>query len=90
MSENHLHTKITELESKVDFIIRTLTEIKENCVDKVYNTKELCEHLGVGKSVIDKLRQNGEITYSKVGQTYLFTQRDVDSYLVRNRVKYVS
>ena len=61
MTESFLNTKIIELESKVDSILRTLNEIKESCVNKVYNTKELCEHLRVGKSVIDKLRQNGEI-----------------------------
>ena len=82
---------LEEVVSKVDTIINDLQIIKEGRVkNKVYNTKELCKHLGVGRSVIDKLRKNGEITYSKVGQSFVFTQQDVDDYLMRNKVKYVS
>lgn len=79
-----------EGESQGDYIFQILQKVKEINVNKVYNTKELCKHLGVGRSVIDKLRQNGEISYSKVGQTIVFTQEDVDSYLERNKVKFVS
>ena len=79
-----------EGESQGDYIFQILQKGKEINVNKVYNTKELCKHLGVGRSVIDKLRQNGEISYSKVGQTIVFTQEDVDSYLERNKVKFVS
>ena len=79
-----------EGESQGDYIFQILQKVKEINVNKVYNTKELCKHLGVGRSVIDKLRQNGEISYSKVGQTRVFTQEDVDSYLERNKVKFVS
>ena len=88
MSDNN---KLNEVVSKVDTIINDLQIIKEGRVkNKVYNTKELCKHLGVGRSVIDKLRQNGEITYSKDGQTIVYTQEDVDDYLMRNKVRYVS
>lgn len=81
--------KITENESQGDYILKKMKEIVEESRNKVYNTKELCQYLKVGKSVIDKLRQQGEISYSKVGQTYVFTQQDVNDYLKRNRVNYV-
>lgn len=76
--------------SKVDTILNEIKTIKDGSVNKVYNTKDLCKHLGVGRSVIDKWRQNGDISYSKLGQTILFTQKDVDECLMRNKVKYVS
>ncbi len=75
--------------SQGDYILGKLKEIVEGSMNKVYNTKELCQYLKVGKSVIDKMRQQGEISYSKVGQTYVFTQQDVNDYLLRNKVKYV-
>lgn len=78
-----------ENDSREDYILTKIKELLDNSVPKVYNTKELCQYLKVGKSVIDKLRQQGEITYSKVGQTYVFTQQDVNDYLMRNKVKYV-
>ena len=81
---------VEEVVSKVDTILNEIQTIKDGGVKNVYNTKELCKHLGVGRSVIDKLRQNGEITYSKVGQSFVFTQQDVDDYLMRNKVMYVS
>lgn len=72
-----------------DYILKKLKEIMDGSMNKVYNTKELCQYLKVGKSVIDKMRQQGEISYSKVGQTYVFTQEDVNDYLLRSKVKYV-
>lgn len=84
------NNSLKDVVSKVDTILSEIKTIKDGSVNKVYNTKELCKHLGVGRSVIDKLRQNGEITYSKVGQTIVFTQEDVDDYLMRNKVRYVS
>lgn len=81
---------LEEVVSKVDVILNEIQTIKDGSVNKVYNTKELCKHLGVGRSIIDKWRQNGDISYSKLGQTILFTQKDVDECLMRNKVKYVS
>lgn len=81
---------MNDLMSKIDIIMSDTQLIKEGCAKKLYTSQELCKYLGVGKSVIDKARQNGEITYSKVGQSYVFTQNDVDEYLIRNRVNYVA
>lgn len=82
--------KLTEMKSQLEVIISTLNTIKEQSVDRVYDTKGVCEYLNVGKSVIDKLRQTGELSYSKVGKTYLYTQKDVDQLLENNRVRYVA
>lgn len=81
---------LEEVVFKVDTILNEIKTIKDGSVNKVYNTKELCKHLGVGRSIIDRWRQNGDISYSKLGQTILFTQKDVDDCLMKNKVKYVS
>lgn len=78
------------MKSQLEVIISTLNTIKERSVDRVYDTKGVCEYLNVGKSVIDKLRQTGELSYSKVGKIYLYTQKDVDQLLENNRVRYVA
>ena len=88
MTEN-TNIKSSELESKVDFILETLQQMKDGGGKKYYTTKELSELTGIGKSVIDRLRQNGEISYSKIGQTYIFTQRDIDELMENNRIRYV-
>ena len=81
---------ITELGKKMDAILLNLKDIKEDRVEKVYDTKSLCEYLKVGKSVIEKLRQDGELAYAKVGRTIIFTQKDVDALIRNNHVSYVS
>ena len=56
---------LEKLESKMDTILLNLKDIKEDRVEKVYDTKSLCEYLKVGKSVIEKLRQDGELAYAR-------------------------
>lgn len=83
-------TSFMEMQSKVDNIITTLNEIKENSVQKMYNTKELAKYLNVGVSVIEKMRQDGELAYAKLGRTYVYTQEDVDNLIKNNHIEFVS
>lgn len=83
-------TSFMEMRSQVDSIITTLNEIKENAVQRVYNTKELAEYLKVGVSVIEKMRQDGELAYAKLGRTYVYTQEDVDNLIKNNHIEFVS
>lgn len=77
------------LELKMETILSTLEEIKDGKVEKVYDTKGLCDYLKVGRSVVEKLRQDGELSYAKVGRTIIFTQSDVDALIRRNHVSFV-
>ena len=79
-----------EMQSKMDNIITTLTEIKEGTVQKVYNTKELSEYLKIGVSTIEKMRQDGELAYARLGRTYVYTQEDVDNLIKNNHIEFVS
>ena len=83
------HLNFEELVSKVDIILQTVQEMKDKRDKKYYTTPEVCKMIGVGKSVIDKMRKNGEISYSQIGQTYVFTQQDIDQLMLNNRVRYV-
>lgn len=77
------------LNSKMELILNTLDEIKDGQVQKIYDTKALCAYLNVGKAVVEKLRQDGELNYTKVGRTILYRQCDVDALLHNNHVNYV-
>lgn len=83
-----LKTTVEGFESKLDFIIENFQDIMKG--QEVMNTQELCEYLKQGKSVVERLRQNGELTYIKVGKSYLYTRKDIEAYFDRNRIKYVS
>ena len=82
-------TSFMEMSSKMDNIISTLNIIKERKVQKVYNTKELSEYLKVGVSAIEKMRQDGELAYAKLGRTYVYTQEDVDNLIKNNHIEFV-
>ena len=87
MSDN---VSLMRMEVEVSAILAMLQELKEQTVGKVYNTQELCEYLKVGKAVIDKLRQDGELEFSKLGRTIVYTQRDVEKLLEKNHFSFVA
>ena len=80
---------LMRMEAEVSAIHAMLQELKEQTVGKVYNTQELCEYLKVGKAVIDKLRQDGELEFSKLGRTIVYTQRDIEKLLEKNHFSFV-
>ena len=82
-------TSIMRMEADISAIHAMLQELKEQTVGKVYNTQELCEYLKVGKAVIDKLRQDGELEFSKLGRTIIYTQRDVEKLLENHHFSFV-
>ncbi len=81
---------LMKMETDISAIHAMLQELKEQSVGKVYNTQELCDYLKVGKSVIDKLRQDGELEFSKLGRTIVYTQRDIDKLLEKNHFTFVA
>ena len=81
---------LMRMEAEVSAILAMLQELKEQTVGKVYNTQELCEYLKVGKAVIDKLRQDGELEFSKLGRTIVYTQRDIEKLLEKNHFSFVA
>ena len=81
---------LMKMEAEVAAILAMLQELKEQSVGKVYNTQELSEYLKVGKAVIDKLRQDGELEFSKLGRTIVYTQRDVEKLLEKNHFSFVA
>ena len=82
-------TSFMEMQSKMDNIISTLNIIKDGTVERVYNTKELSEYLKVGVSAIEKMRQDGELAYARLGRTYVYTQTDVDNLIRNNHIEFV-
>ena len=84
-------TEEVNMKEKFEAILTALDEIRtgSNSVEKVYDTKGLCDYLKIGKSAIEKLRQDGELAYSKIGRTIIYTQSDVDALIQNNHVNYV-
>lgn len=80
---------LTEIKSMFEVITSTLENLKEDMVEKIYDTKELCKYLNVDKSVIDNYRRTGELNYSKLGRKVVYRQSDIDKLLEKTSVNYV-
>ena len=87
MSDN---LSLMRMEAEVSAIHAMLQELMEQTVGKVYNTQELCEYLKVGKGTIDKLRLDGELEFSKLGRTIVYTQRVIEKLLEKNQFSFVA
>lgn len=48
---------------------------------RVYSLKALAEMLDVSVKTIARWRANGQIGFSQIGSTILFTQEDVDAFM---------
>ena len=68
-------------------ILLTLTEQKKTLEMivpnplRIYNNKEIMELLGVKDKYLKKLRDNGYLGFSREGDKYWYTQKDVDCFL---------
>lgn len=80
---------ISELKGKLDLLLTEMKEKKEKTAPRIYSTEDLAEYLRVGKGAIEKLRQNGELAYAKIGRTIVYTQQDVDILINNNHIAYV-
>ena len=52
-----------------------------------YNNKEVQMLLGVEDKLIRKYRDEGLLAYSKVGDKYWYSQKDISDFLERNKHK---
>ena len=68
-------------------ILQTLTEQKKTLEMivpnplRIYNNKEIMELLGVKDKYLKKLRDTGYLGFSREGDKYWYTQKDVDCFL---------
>ena len=68
-------------------ILVTLTEQKKTLEMivpnplRIYNNKEIMELLGIKDKYLKKLRDNGYLSFSREGDKYWYTQKDVDCFL---------
>lgn len=52
-----------------------------------YNNKDVQQLLGVGDKLIRKYRDTGLLSYTKVGDKYSYSQKDIIEFLERNKHK---
>lgn len=73
-----------------ELLNRILTLVENLCgytvnlkKEKVYDNKRLMAHLNVTERYLRGMRENGYIGYSRIGDKFWYTQKDVDRFLER-------
>lgn len=51
---------------------------------RIYTNATLKELLGVGEQLLKKYRDYGLLSYSKVGDKFWYSQKDVEEFLAKN------
>ncbi len=75
------------LVSRVQDLTLQISHIQEklSVSPQYYSNKELRELLNVEEKLIRKYREQGLLSYSKVGDKYWYSQHDVIEFLNRNK-----
>jgi excisionase family DNA binding protein len=54
--------------------------------DALTNKAGACQQLCIKQRKLDYLRARGELPYVKIGSKVLFSQRDLNAFIARNRI----
>lgn len=77
--------EVNRLNNGVDECIGIVRTLSEGINIKVYTSQQVCEILGINAKLLRKYRYNGMLAYSRVGDKYWYTQRDMDEFMENNK-----
>lgn len=69
----------------IDACMKSMREVHE-CMDlRVYTSQQVCAMLGINVKLLRQYRYNGMLAYSRVGDKYWYTQKDIDEFMENNK-----
>lgn len=83
--------KLSSLIEQATSLVDRINELKQRhdkipvIKDAIYNNKELCSILSVDDRLIKKYRDNGLLSFHRVGDKYWYRGSDIIMFLNRNR-----
>lgn len=76
---------LSSLFSEIRKINERIDTIENPHSDIIYTNKQVKELLGIEDKLLKAYRDNGWLSFSKVGDKYWYTQKDVTDFLNNNR-----
>jgi len=76
-----------DLDTKVDLIIDQISDIKSSPKQVILSNKEFQDKMGISRKTAQKWRDNGKITYSKIGREIYYKLSDVLEMLDRFKIE---
>ena len=80
---------LNQLANQISLLAQNINEIKpiKEPLKPIYTNESLMELLGVGKDLIRKYRDDGDIGYTNIGDKYWYTSDDVMDFLKKHHRK---
>ena len=69
------------LTSTLQELALRVQELKNKEIKSIYTNKEMMKLLDASSATLKKWRDEGELSYSLVGATYYYSQKDVEDFL---------
>lgn len=76
-----LRKEVAELKENVAIEREGLSERPSRWNNKVYNNRQMCQLLNVSKGTLEKYRTNGNISFTRQGRKYFYSQMDLERFL---------
>lgn len=62
--------------------LKMLSSVLETGGLVVYNSRQVCEMLGISNKLLERYRYDGLLPFSRVGDKYWYTQEDIDMFMI--------
>lgn len=69
----------------IDVCIKSMREVHESVDLRIYTSQQVCDMLGINAKLLRQYRYNGMLAYSRVGDKYWYTQKDIDEFVENNK-----
>jgi len=70
-----------KLMSRIDCATKSLRKMNEGEELNIYTSEDVCKKLGVSETLLSRYRNERQLSYSKVGDKYFYTDEDIDSLI---------
>lgn len=70
-----------KLMASIDCATKSLRQMNEGEELNIYTSEDVCKNLGVSETLLSRYRNERQLSYSKVGDKYFYTDEDIDSFI---------
>ena len=78
---------LDELSKKIESALDTLKQRYIDPESVIYTNEQLVELLGISKSTLQKIRDEGYLSYSRIKGKFFYRQSDLNQMLNNNQIK---
>ena len=70
-----------KLMESIDRVTKSIRKMNEGEELNIYINDDMCKKLGVSETLLSRYRNERQLPYSKVGDKYFYTDKDIDSFI---------